>query len=189
MIHFPLLLKYVEPLQGLHLECMKILIVEHIRQVLGQDVGLTCVQTNGQTHGCEEEWDKIQEEEEGIDHLPTTLLTQEMDAVTTYAPLQIWERMADLNEDDEVEGEGEVIPRDRLIHLHLVIEEEYQAHQDHVQKVEIKQEEKEEEIKEKEGEDLLGLLVVLGHLHLHIVDEIVALLLLNTWVENQELGI
>ena len=188
MIHFPLLLKYVEPLQGLHLECMKILIVEHIRQALGQDVGLTCVQMNGQIHGCEEEWDKIKEEEEGIDHLTTTLTTQEMDAVTTYAPLQIWERMADLNEDDEVEGEGEVIPRDLLIHLHLVIEEEYQVHQDHVQKVEIKQEEKEEEIKEKDGEDLLVLLVVLGHLPLHIVDEIVALLRLNTWVENQELA-
>jgi len=189
MIHFPLLLKYVEPLQGLHLECMKILIVEHIRQALGQDVDQTCVQTNGQTHGCEEEWDKIQAEEEGIDHLPTTLITQEMDAVTTYAPLQIWERMADLNEDDEVEEEGEVTPRVLLIHLHLVIEEEYQVQQDHVQKVEIKQEEKEEGTKEKEGEDLQGLLVVLGHLPLHIVDEMVALLRLNTWVEKQELVI
>ena len=64
---------------------MKMWIVEHIHLDTEQGEGLTCDLMNGQTHGCEEEWDNIiQEVEEDIDLLQMTQITQEMDAVIPY---------------------------------------------------------------------------------------------------------
>ena len=62
-------------------------IVEHIHLDTEQGEGLTCDLMNGQTHGCEEEWDNIiQEVEEDIDLLQMMQITQEMDGVITYVP-------------------------------------------------------------------------------------------------------
>ena len=64
---------------------MKMWTVEHIHLDTEQGEGLTCDLMNGQTHGCEEEWDNIiQEVEEDIDLLQMTQITQEMDGVIPY---------------------------------------------------------------------------------------------------------
>ena len=81
--------------------------------------------------------------------------------------------------------EEEAILLGPLIHLHQVIEEEYQVHLDHVPNLE----EKEEEIKEIDDADLLALLVALVHLLHHIVGDIHVLHRQNIWVENQALVI
>ena len=95
--------------------------------------------------------------------------------------------MDDLRVEDEQVGDDEAIHPGLLIHLHRVKGVEFQELLDHVRKVEISQEEKDEEIKEKDGEDLRVLLVVLGHLPRPIIDVILVLLHQNILRENPEL--
>ena len=92
--------------------------------------------------------------------------------------------MDDLSVEDEQVGEEEAIHPDLLIQIHRLKGAEFQEHLDHVRKVEINQAEREEEIKEKDGEDLLILLVLRGRLLRLIIGVILALLRQNILQEN-----